>query len=681
MKGGVWTNVEDEILKAAISKYGGQQWARISSLLVRKTPKQCKARWTEWLDPSIRKTDWSKEEDEKLLHMAKLMPTQWRSIAGVVGRTATQCLERYQKLLDDAETSELALGGPQGGETQAPSADDIRRLRPGEIDPDPETRRALPDAVDMDEDEKEMLSEARARLANTQGKKAKRKARERMIEETKRLASLNRRRELKAAGISSGIRWRKKGDMDYNADIPFEKQPVSGFYDTTGELEANEAAIRKVDMRNVDTVKRRAEQEELDRRKRQKMEREGGEQAKQHKADIVAQARERQLERLRNAEERVRRRQLIMPEPQVTEAELEGIVKMGVRGESVRDYVDETPSSARGFLTDYSGGGGGGGGVSSGVGRTPRTPAAPDHLAAQARRLKAMTQAQSSLLGGEDGVGTDEEVDGTGFEGVTPRSHVVSTPNALVTPYRQPVGAGATPSRTPRDHYDLNAANSHNTAVAATPREAQIFAKAEKKRLQRLFAALPKPENEIELALPEEEEEEKEQGIGNDNMTDEDAEDRDRRLASKREAEVQEIRERQSQVIQRGLPRPSIVDVDALLSASYSEDSIREQVSKEALAWIVYDARAFPVTDGQLLNPTSFGSNFESVASADMKAARLLVKNEAKNPGGSQAFVDAYEAVHANSLPGMEVYGDESDERDEDQKLLEVFEVCLSLSM
>ena len=34
--------------------------ARISSLLVRKTPKQCKARWYEWLDPSIKKTEWSK---------------------------------------------------------------------------------------------------------------------------------------------------------------------------------------------------------------------------------------------------------------------------------------------------------------------------------------------------------------------------------------------------------------------------------------------------------------------------------------------------------------------------------------------------------------------------------------------------------------------------------------------
>lgn len=55
IKGGVWKNTEDEILKAAVSKYGKNQWARISSLLVRKTPKQCKARWYEWLDPSIKK--------------------------------------------------------------------------------------------------------------------------------------------------------------------------------------------------------------------------------------------------------------------------------------------------------------------------------------------------------------------------------------------------------------------------------------------------------------------------------------------------------------------------------------------------------------------------------------------------------------------------------------------------
>jgi pre-mRNA-splicing factor CDC5/CEF1 len=50
--------------------------------------------------------------------------------------------------------------------------------------------------------EKEMLQEARARLANTKGKKAKRKAREKQLQEARRLAHLQKRRELKAAGLA-----------------------------------------------------------------------------------------------------------------------------------------------------------------------------------------------------------------------------------------------------------------------------------------------------------------------------------------------------------------------------------------------------------------------------------------------------------------------------------------------
>jgi pre-mRNA-splicing factor CDC5/CEF1 len=171
IKGGVWKNSEDEILKAAVMKYGKQQWARVASLLNRKSAKQCKARWNEWLDPSVRKVEWSRAEDEKLLHLAKLMPAQWRTIGPLVGRTAGQCQERNERLLDEAA---MAAGGDVGA-TAAEGGNEgmsARGLKPGEIDPHPETRPARPDPVDMDEDEVEMLQEARARLANTQGKKA-----------------------------------------------------------------------------------------------------------------------------------------------------------------------------------------------------------------------------------------------------------------------------------------------------------------------------------------------------------------------------------------------------------------------------------------------------------------------------------------------------------------------------
>ena len=119
-------------------------------------PKNTQPRF-EWLDPSIKKTEWTREEDEKLLHLAKLMPCQWRTIAPIVGRTPAQCLDRYERLLDMAVSKD----------DRYDAQDDPRRLRPGEIDPNPESKPARPDAVDMDEDEKEMLSEARARMANT----------------------------------------------------------------------------------------------------------------------------------------------------------------------------------------------------------------------------------------------------------------------------------------------------------------------------------------------------------------------------------------------------------------------------------------------------------------------------------------------------------------------------------
>ena len=57
-----------------------------------RSARQCGYRWRRSLDPSIKKTEWSREEEEKLLHLAKLMPTQWRTIAPIVGRTGASIL-------------------------------------------------------------------------------------------------------------------------------------------------------------------------------------------------------------------------------------------------------------------------------------------------------------------------------------------------------------------------------------------------------------------------------------------------------------------------------------------------------------------------------------------------------------------------------------------------------------
>ncbi|EFR00151.1 hypothetical protein MGYG_09009 [Nannizzia gypsea CBS 118893] len=670
VKGGVWTNIEDEIVKVAVSKYGLNQWARVSSLLARKTPKQCKARWSEWLDPAIRKIEWSKEEDEKLLHLAKLMPTQWRTIAPIVGRTATQCLERYQKLLDEAEareSDELGLGGPAGGEASAPSADDVRRLRPGELDPDPESKPARPDTIDLDEDEKEMLSEARARLANTQGKKAKRKARERQLEESRRLAVLQKRRELKNAGINIKVVTRKPGQMDYNADIPFEKAPAPGFYDTLDEQSKNERQRANFDPRKLQLAsKRKGEQEEDDDRKRRKNEKNGSSSA------FAAAAKAGQMQRIREAEQSSKRRALVLPSPQVGETELEEIIKMGMAGERASKMAGEDGNDGtRGLVGNYS----------TIVGNTPiRTPRAPpeeDRIANEIRNIKALTETQSSLLGGENT--PLYEGGSTGFEGIAPRQHQMVTPNPMATPFRQGMGnganatpmragPGATPLRTPRDSLMINPETGDPyQLVGSTPREVKMRESFARQNLRAQLSSLPKPkETEWELEEMPSEQPVPESSI---EVSEEDASERDmrNRVAAEKAAEIEF--KRQTKVYQQGLPRPISVNIRLLMEdADKIDDPARRLIMLEMAKLIANDARKFPLPGSKVEGKIP---KLDMLSDDLISKAREEVTAEAAKLGTQQQWNDSFHSswsVHHEStsaLPGLSLYSEEEEEEDQ----------------
>ncbi|KAG5951432.1 Pre-mRNA-splicing factor cef1 [Claviceps sorghi] len=660
VKGGVWTNIEDEILKASVSKYGLNQWARVSSLLARKTPKQCKARWNEWLDPSIKKIEWSKDEDEKLLHLAKIMPTQWRTIAPIVGRTANQCLERYQKLLDEAEAREsasLALMGPDGGETQAPSADDVRRLRPGELDPDPETKPARPDTIDLDEDEKEMLSEARARLANTQGKKAKRKARERQQEESRRIASLQKRRELKTAGINIKIVTRKKGQMDYNADIPFEKKAAPGFYDTSEEITRNELQRKGFDPQKLNLhTKRKGDEEEDGDRKRRKNEKDGL--SESQKAAIKA----GQMQKIREAEQSSRRRALNLPAPQVGEGELEEIIKMGKIGEAANAVARESDNDAtRGFVNSYST-------LNTGAPiRTPKAPEQEDHIANEIRNIRALNETKSALLGGEN-TPLREGAGSTGFEGIAPRKQTIATPNPLATPLRTNgagVGAtpgrpGQTPMRTPRDTFALN--REDGSLVGATPRDARMHELALRSQLRSHLASLPKPkDSEWEFELPDEKQE---GSYGASAQEQEDAAERDRREQERRAAEDELERLRRTQVMQRDLPRPLVVDLAALLKKAESLQSAAEaMIARETALLMANDAAKFPLPGSQVKGGPVTMERFDDASLAD---ARLLILSERKPLPAREEMQSMFDGRAKSSLLlGLGCYSDDEQEQNE----------------
>ncbi|PSN73164.1 cell division control protein [Corynespora cassiicola Philippines] len=667
-KVGQWSNVEDEVLKAAISKYGLNQWARCASLLSKKTAKQCKARWNEWLDPSIKKTEWSREDDEKLLTMAKLLPTQWRTIAPIVGRTATQCLERYQKLLDEQEardSGDLGLAGPEGGESAAPTADDVRRLRPGEVDAYSESRPARPDAIDMDEEDKEMLSEARARLANVSGKKAKRKARERQLEESRRLALLQKRRELKAAGINIKITPKKGNHIDYNADVPLEKEVPSGFFDTSEEIDRNERAREAFDPRKQQLAnKRKAEQQEdQGDSKRKKNEKSGGLAASYAKAA--------QLQKIREAEQSSKRRALNLPAPQVGEAELEDIIKMGMAGERAITGSTSDNATTQGLVGNYS----------NIVNNTPiRTPMAPkeeDVIANEVRNARLRTATQSALLGGDNPDLIEDDAPAN-LSGSATR-HQIVTPNPLATPFRQANGTGATPARqgpgatpmrTPRDTLRLNEEDGMQL-VGQTPRDIRLREDARKQDIRSKLAALPKPKiSSWELDVPEEQEEAEPMEV-----SEEDAADIDRRKRELREAAERAEFARQTQVVQKFLPRPSLVDIDTMLKTALNlSDPVERQIETERALLVANDVQKFG--NGRVtgtMQPVERISD-EALRAAKMELAlELSMKSEKEKKEFHGEVETAWTNLHGSSvLPGIAGY--EEDEIDEHQLMVEAFD-------
>ncbi|XWS64751.1 hypothetical protein CRYUN_Cryun05aG0030600 [Craigia yunnanensis] len=636
IKGGVWKNTEDEILKAAVMKYGKNQWARISSLLVRKSAKQCKARWYEWLDPSIKKTEWTREEDEKLLHLAKLMPTQWRTIAPIVGRTPSQCLERYEKLLD------AACARDENYE----AGDDPRKLRPGEIDPNPESKPARPDPVDMDEDEKEMLSEARARLANTRGKKAKRKAREKQLEEARRLASLQKRRELKAAGIDTRHRKRKRKGIDYNAEIPFEKRPPPGFYDVVDED------------RPVEQPKFPTTIEELEGKRRVDIE------AQLRKQDIaknkIAERQDApsailQANKLNDPETVRKRSKLMLPEPQISNHELEEIAKMGYAGDLLagNDELAEGSGATRALLANYS--------QTPRQGMTPlrtpqRTPAGKgDAIMMEAENLARLRESQTPLLGGEN-----PELHPSDFSGVTPKNQI-QTPNPMLTPSATPGGVGLTPrtGMTPsregysfgltpkgtpiRDELHINEdMDLHDSAKLEQRRQADL-----RRNLRSGLGSLPQPKNEYQIVIqpPPEDNEEPEERI------EEDMSDRIARERAEEEARQQALLKKRSKVLQRELPRPpsaslelirdSLMRTDGDKSSFVPPTSIEqadEMIRKELLSLLEHDNAKYPLDEkankgkkkGSKRPANGSIPSIEDFEEDEMKEADSLIKEEAE---------------------------------------------------
>jgi hypothetical protein len=115
-KGGIkykFTAEEDEKLKMLVLTHGTNSWSFISHLMGTRNHRQCRERWKNYLNPTLRNDPWTLDEDQILVEKYALFGPKWNKLATFfANRSDNSVRNRWQLILRQWERQKRSGSDP-----------------------------------------------------------------------------------------------------------------------------------------------------------------------------------------------------------------------------------------------------------------------------------------------------------------------------------------------------------------------------------------------------------------------------------------------------------------------------------------------------------------------------------------------------------------------------------------